>query len=159
MGACQRREFWRDFDSVWRVLESDLSLVADRHLHRLKPEEKRLESFADWSERSSIESDDRSCCSSRRCEVELELSHSFTPATIKAALLTAFLKRANREDLKKFSSWGLFYPEFLPNRKSCASRECIIPTCDSSVKTTPTRRFRLEGHQCWRGIPLLKEVK
>ena len=144
MGACQRREFWRDFDSAWRVLESDLSLVADRHLHRLKPEKKRLESFADWSERSSIESDDRSCCSSRRCEVELELSHSFTPVTIKAALLTAFLKRANREDLKKFSSWGLFYPKFLPNRKSCASRECIIPTCDSSVKTTPTRRFRLE---------------
>ena len=56
-------------------------------------------------------------------EVELELSHSFTPATIKAALLTAFLKRSNGEDfLKKFSGQGLFHAQFLPNKVICASR-------------------------------------
>ena len=134
MGACQRREFWRDFDSAWRVLESDLSLVADRHLHRLKPEKKRLESFADWSERSSIKSDDRSCCSSRRCEVELELSHSFTPATIKCALLTAFLKRSNREDLKISLVRVFSTQSSCQTGERCASRECI-PTCGSSLKT------------------------
>jgi len=42
MGSCQGRKFWRDFDSAWRDLESDLSLEADRHLHRVKPEKKDL---------------------------------------------------------------------------------------------------------------------
>ena len=115
-------------------LESDLSLEEHRRLHRLKPEKKRLESCAVWSKRSSIESDNRSCCSSRRCEEELELLLSFTPATIKCAFLTAFLKRSNREDLKTslvriFSTQGSFQ-----TGERCASRECI-PTCGSSVKT------------------------
>ena len=47
----------------------------------------------------------------------LELSRPFTAATIKAALLTSFLKRSNREDWKKFSGQGLFHAEFLPNRR------------------------------------------
>ena len=98
-------------------LESDLSLEGHRRLHRLKAREKSLESFAVWSERSSNESDNRS----RRCEVELELSHSFTPATIKCALLTALVR--------VFSTQSSFQ-----TGERCASRECI-PTCGSSVKT------------------------
>ena len=116
-------------------LESDLLMEAHRHLHSLKPEKKDLnhtvESFAVWSKRSSIESDDRSCCSSRRCEVELELSHSFTPATIKCALLTAFLKRSNREDLKislvrVFSTQSSYQTgERCASRDRDSDRKCI----------------------------------
>ena len=134
MGSCQRRKFLRDFDSAWRVFGEWFVTGGRSTLTSSLAREKRLESFADWSERSSIKSDDRSCCSSRRCEVELELSHSFTPATIKCALLTAFLKRSNREDLKislvrVFSTQSSFQ-----TGERCASRECI-PTCGSTVKT------------------------
>ena len=159
MGSYQRIKFWRDFDSVWRVFGEWFVTGGRTTLTSSEAREKRLESVADWSERSSIESDDRSCCSPRRCEVELELSHSFTPATIKTVLLTAFLKRSNREDLKNSLVRVFSTQSSCQTEESCASRECIIPTCDSSVKTTPTRRIRLEGHQCWRGILLLKEVK
>ena len=66
--------------------------------------------------------------------MELELSHSFTMVTIKCALLTAFLKRSNREDLKislvrVFSTQSSFQ-----TGERFASRECI-PTCGSTVKT------------------------
>ena len=98
-------------------LASDLSLEADRHLHRLKPEKKDLNPSP--KERSSTKSDDRSCCSSRGCEVELELSHSFTPATIKDALLTAFLKRSNGENLKKIL-WSGSFPRRVPAKSEKA---------------------------------------
>ena len=115
-------------------LESDLSLEAQQRLHRLNPEKKDLNPSPFDKKRSSIESDNRSCCSSRRCEVELEFSHSFTQATIKCALLTAFLKRSNREDLKislvrVFSTQSSFQ-----TGERCASRDCI-PTCGYTVKT------------------------
>ena len=37
-----QNKIWRDFDRLGGFLESDLSLEADRHLHRLKPEKKDL---------------------------------------------------------------------------------------------------------------------
>ena len=112
-GFCQcLAAFWRVI-CHWRHIDTYIVLS----------QRKRLESFAVWSKRSSIESDDRSCCSSRRCEVELELSHSFTPAIMKCALLTAFVKRSNREDLKISLVRVSFHPEFLPNRrKMCQQR-------------------------------------
>ena len=72
-------------------LESDLSLEAHRRLHRLKPEKKDLNpSPFDQKGRPLNQKIGLNCRSSRRCEVELELSLSFTPATIKMCIVDGF---------------------------------------------------------------------
>ena len=118
----QRIRFWQDFDSAWRAFWRVICHWRHIDTYIVLSHRKKTESFPVWSKRLSIESDNQSCCSSRRCEVELELSHSFTPATIKFALLTAFLKRSNRDNFKislvrVFSKQSSFQ-----TRQRCASR-------------------------------------
>ena len=105
-------------------LESDLSLEAHRHLRRLRRLIRKVVHWIRWSV----------FCSSRRCVVKLEVSHSFTPATMKAGLLPAFLKRSNKEDLNISLVMDSSTQSSYQTGERCANRECI-PTCGSSVKT------------------------
>ena len=98
-------------------LESDLSLEAHRHLHRLKPEKKDLNPSPFYQKGRPLSS-----------RIRLH------QRPIKGALLTAFLKRSNREDVKISLVRVFSTQSSLQTGERCASRECI-PTCGYSVKT------------------------